>query len=96
VGRPEDLQISDDTLTGYAKEIVEYARKIATEKGGKNIRGFVKGGRPSKMIVTFAEKKEVDLIVMGAHGTHSDKDGLLLGSVSHRVASLAHCPTLIV
>ena len=96
VGRPEDLQIPDDTLAGYAKEIVEHAKGVATEIGAKNLRGFVKGGRPSKMIVEFAKSKGIDLIVMGAHGTHDAKDGLLLGSVSHRVASLAHCPTLIV
>jgi nucleotide-binding universal stress UspA family protein len=95
-GRPEDMQIPDETLAGYAKEIVEHAKAKAIEKDGKHVRGFVKGGRPSKMIVEFAKDKDIDLIVMGAYGTHSDKDGLLLGSVSHRVASLAPCPTLIV
>lgn len=96
IGRPDDLQISDDALSQYAKEVVEHAKQYAKEHGAIKVRGFVKGGRPSKMIVNFAKDKDVDLIVMGSRGTHSDKDGMLLGSVTHRVASLAKCPTLIV
>jgi nucleotide-binding universal stress UspA family protein len=33
---------------------------------------------------------------VGTRGTHSDKDGMLLGSVSHRVTSHAKCPVLVV
>ena len=40
--------------------------------------------------------KGADLIVVGTKGTHSDKDGMFLGSVSHRVASHAKCPVLVV
>ena len=94
--RPQDIQIPDQALNEYAKEVVEQAKAHAQEMGAKNVRGFVKGGRPSKTIVNFAKEKGIDLIVMGTHGTHSDKDGMLLGSVSHRVASLANCPTLVV
>ncbi|MCH8529990.1 MAG: universal stress protein [Saccharospirillum sp.] len=96
IGRPDDLQISDDALSQYAKEVVEHAKQYAKDHGAVKVRGFVKGGRPSKMIVNFAKDKSIDLIVMGSRGTHSDKDGMLLGSVTHRVASLAKCPTLIV
>lgn len=96
IGRPDDLQISDDALSQYAKEVVEHAKQYAKDHGAVKVRGFVKGGRPSKMIVNFAKDKNIDLIVMGSRGTHSDKDGMLLGSVTHRVASLAKCPTLVV
>ena len=44
------------------------------------------------MIVKFAQDKEADLIVVGTKGTHSDKDGILLGNVSHRVASMPNVP----
>ncbi|WP_025739375.1 universal stress protein [Salinivibrio socompensis] len=94
--RPDRLQIPDQTLSEYARNIVEQAKQHAYENGGENVRGFVKGGRPSKTIIKFAKSKEVDLIVMGAHGTHSDKDGMFLGSVSHRVAGRSHCPTMVV
>lgn len=94
--RPQEIQIPDQALNEYAREVVEQAKQHAKERGATQVRGFVKGGRPSKTIVNFARDKAVDLIVLGTHGTHSDKDGMLLGSVSHRVASLAHCPTLVV
>lgn len=96
IGRPDDLQISDDALSQYAKEVIEHAKEYAKDHGAAKVRGFVKGGRPSKMIVNFAKDKDIDLIVMGSRGTHSDKDGMLLGSVTHRVASQARCPTLVV
>lgn len=96
IGRPEGMDIPDKVLSEYAKGVVNHAKEQAKERGAKKIRGFVKAGRPSSVIVKFAQQKEADLIVVGSRGTHSDKDGLLLGSVSHRVASNAKCPVLVV
>ncbi|MDL0431813.1 universal stress protein [Marinobacter sp. TBZ242] len=96
IGRPEGMDIPDKVLSDYAKEIVNHAKEKAKEKGAVKVRGFVKAGRPSSVIVKFAQDKEVDLIVVGTRGTHSDKEGVLLGSVSHRVASKAKCPVLVV
>jgi len=93
--RPNDVQIPDEALNEFAREVVNQAKQFAQEHGAGKVRGFVKGGRPSKTIVEFAEEKDADLIVMGTHGTHS-KDGMLLGSVAHRVVSMAKRPTLIV
>lgn len=94
--RPQELQIPDEALSEFARDVVEYAKQYALQCGAPSVRGFVKGGRPSKTIVKFASQKEVDLIVVGSRGTHSDKDGMILGSVSQRVASMAKCPTLVV
>lgn len=94
--RPADIQIPDQALAEFATSVVEKGKEHAKSHGGYNIKGFVKNGRPSKAIVKFAKDKSADLIVMGAHGTHSEIDGLLLGSVSQRVSGRAPCPTLIV
>jgi len=94
--RPKDIDIPDQALSDYAKEVVEHSKRYAIEQGATEPRGFVKGGRPSTMIVKFAKEHDIDLIVLGAHGADTDKDGLLLGSVSHRVASLSKRPTLVV
>ncbi|SFX56846.1 universal stress protein [Marinospirillum alkaliphilum] len=94
--RPDNVQIPDDALREYATEVAEQAKAQAKNKGASKVRAFVKGGRPSKMIVRFAEKKEVDLIVVGSRGTNGDVEGYFLGSVSQRVASRAKCPTLVV
>ena len=96
IGRPDSMDIPDKVLSEYAKEIVNHAKEQAKKKGAVKVRGFVKAGRPSKIITKFAEDKDVDLIVVGSRGTHGDKDGMLLGSVSHRVASRAKCPVLVV
>ncbi|MBO6850276.1 MAG: universal stress protein [Marinobacter sp.] len=96
IGRPVELDIPDKVLSDYAKGVVNHAKDLAKDRGATKVRGFVKGGRPSKVIVKFAEDKGADLIVVGTRGTHSDKDGMLLGSVSHRVASHAKCPVLVV
>lgn len=96
IGRPQEMDIPDKVLSEYAKDVVNHAKEFAKEHGATKVRGFVKGGRPSKVIVKFAQDKEADLIVVGTRGTHSDKDGMILGSVSHRVASHAKCPVLVV
>jgi len=52
-------------------------------------------GSPAEVIVSMAEEQKADLIVMGARGLGPIKEWLL-GSVSHRVLTLAPCATLIV
>ena len=52
-------------------------------------------GSPAQVIVSMAEEQKADLIVMGARGLGPIKEWLL-GSVSHRVLTLASCATLIV
>jgi nucleotide-binding universal stress UspA family protein len=52
-------------------------------------------GSPAEIIVTAAEHDKVDLIVMGARGFGPIKERLL-GSVSHRILTLAPCAKLIV
>lgn len=94
--RKSNPQIPDQALNEHAKEVVAFAKDYAKEHGATRVRGFVKGGRPSKTIVKFAKDKEIDLIVMGSRGSDSDKDGILLGSVSLRVASMAKIPVLVV
>jgi nucleotide-binding universal stress UspA family protein len=52
-------------------------------------------GSPAEVIVSMAEEQKADLIVMGARGLGPVKERLL-GSVSHRILTLARCATLIV
>jgi nucleotide-binding universal stress UspA family protein len=52
-------------------------------------------GSPAEVIVSMAEEQKTDLIVMGARGLGPVKERLL-GSVSHRILTLARCATLIV
>jgi universal stress protein A len=52
-------------------------------------------GEPAREIVAFAERENVDLIVMGSHG-RTGLSRLLMGSVAECVARRATCPVLIV
>ncbi|MGH9823848.1 MAG: universal stress protein, partial [Blastocatellia bacterium] len=51
-------------------------------------------GSPSWELVRTAEEVKADLIVVGSHG-RSAMGRLILGSVSHRVVTEAHCPVRI-
>ena len=52
-------------------------------------------GSPAEVIISMAEEQHTDLIVIGARGLGPIKERLL-GSVSHRILTLAPCATLIV
>lgn len=52
-------------------------------------------GHPAEQIVHYANEKEVDMIVMGHRGK-SLIERWMLGSVSKRVLSYAHCTVTIV
>ena len=93
--RPESPENLDDIMRKYATEVVETAKKRAVELGSKKVRAFVKSGPPARTIVNFAKDKNANLIVLGSRGT-GDVEGYLLGSVSHKVTSLSHCPTMVV
>ena len=52
-------------------------------------------GDPAKNILETAQDKEADLIVIGTRGLGTLK-GLLMGSVSQKVAQLSKCPCITV
>jgi len=93
--RPDAPENLDDAMREYATGVVENAKKFAADHGAKDVRGFVKSGPPARTIVGFSKDRNVDLIVLGSRGL-GDVEGFLLGSVSHKVTSLSHCPTLVV
>lgn len=93
--RPEAPENLDDSMRRHAGEVVETAKKFAADRGAMKVRGFIKGGQPARTIVGFAKEHDTGLIVLGSRGL-GDIEGYLLGSVSHKVTSLADCPVLVV
>ena len=55
----------------------------------------VQVGTTVHAIIDYANKHEIDLIVIGTHG-HTGLSHLLLGSVAEKVVRLATCPVLTV
>ncbi len=52
-------------------------------------------GEPYQELLSFAQKKQVDLIVLGVRG-HSLLEKFLVGSTTDRVISRSECPVLAV
>lgn len=53
-------------------------------------------GSAADVILKFAKKMEIDLIVMGSQGLSGIRKIMALGSVSRRVSELAQCPVLLI
>ena len=53
-------------------------------------------GSAADVILKFAKKMEIDLIVMGSQGLSGIRKIMALGSVSRKVSELAQCPVLLV
>jgi nucleotide-binding universal stress UspA family protein len=92
----EHIRASEARLLRAAAEyIVDSARAAARNKGLARVDAQVMEGDPARRIVDVALSRKVDAIIMGSRGL-GDLEGLLLGSVSHKVAHAAPCSCLIV
>jgi nucleotide-binding universal stress UspA family protein len=88
-GTPEEL-VSDAVA-----KILADAEKHARKKGVKQVKRIAQSGPVAQTITAVAKREKVDLIIMGCRGL-GEAEGLLLGSVSHKVVSLADCPVMTV
>jgi nucleotide-binding universal stress UspA family protein len=92
----EQLKGTPDMLvTDVAKNILAEAEKRARSKGVKDVKTIAKTGLVARTIVDVAKRQQTDVIIMGSRGLGT-VEGLLLGSVSHKVVSLADCNVMTV
>lgn len=77
------------------KHILGESEEHAKRKGVQSVRATIHEGNPSKVIVDAANAEGVDAIVMGSRGL-SDLEGLVMGSVAHKVGQLADCTVITV
>ncbi len=80
-----------------ASDIVDQAVRQLKD-AGVSARGELFGsiyGRAARVILEAADEQGAGLLIMGSRGL-SDLAGLVLGSVTHKVLHLAHCPVLVV
>lgn len=92
---PELTGSTDDALEQYARKVAEEAKQVALDSGVSGVRSFYKGGGPARTIIQFAEDHDVGLIVLGSRGL-SESEQFMLGSVSHKVTSLASRPIMVI
>jgi nucleotide-binding universal stress UspA family protein len=92
----EHIEITQwNWLEGVANQILQTAERSVRSRGAESVQTVVDQGEPSKVIIDFAKNHHADLIIMGRRGLGSIA-GLLMGSVSHKVAHLVECPCMTV
>lgn len=95
--------IQKENLLGEAKyvlepmteSVIDEAKHRALERGLKKVATDVKEGHPARSIVEAVKHDQYDCVVLGGRGL-GDLEATLLGSVSHKVASLSSCTVVIV
>ncbi len=98
---PADLGFGQVVLPGVedelrAKGAAELQGLIDKEIGGRvDATSTVRTGNPHHEILSEAEERKVDLIIVATHG-HSGVEHMLFGSTAERVVRHAHCPVLTV
>lgn len=95
-------KVKDDVLHSEGKEALEVARrkKLAPveerlEAADVSYYVTILRGEPGPMIVDHANKKQVDLTIIGSRGLNGLQE-MVLGSVSHKIAKRVKSPVLIV
>ncbi len=83
------------TLERIGEHILGRAESKLRQKGVTNISTQTRNGDAATCILDLAEKENANLIVIGSRGLGSLK-GLLMGSVSQKVAQLAPCTCMTV
>jgi nucleotide-binding universal stress UspA family protein len=92
----EHIELSErDMLLGIATKLMDTAKARARELGVSNINASIETGNPAPVIVRYCDDNDIDLIVMGRRGL-GDLGGLMIGSVSHKVAHLSDCACMTV
>lgn len=84
-----------DVLEARSTQILAAAKARAQRLGLTQIHLRTGWGDPAQSIIEIAARAAVDAIVLGRRG-RGQLAGLLLGSVSQKVASLAACTVVVV
>lgn len=84
-----------EALQSAANEILKRAQKRACRCGAAEVRVLAAWGEPAQAIIDTVRREKADILVVGRRG-RSRLSGLLLGSVSQKLTSLAPCPVMVV
>ncbi|TBL69946.1 universal stress protein [Paenibacillus thalictri] len=80
-------------LFDYSEQVVGKIKTQIQDLSNTNIE--IRQGSPAKTILSFAEEKAADLIIIGSRGLNSFGE-FVLGSVSHNVVQHAKIPVLVI
>ncbi len=84
-----------EVLEFIGHKIMGHAERVVRDRGVGAVETAVEQGDPAWQILDKAEAVKADMIVMGSRGLGGLK-GLMMGSVSHKVAHHAPCTCVTV
>jgi nucleotide-binding universal stress UspA family protein len=84
-----------EALDLLANRVLLEAGPRARRGGASEVRTQIAWGDPAQAIIDAARREHADAIVLGRRG-RGRLAGLLLGSVSQKLVSLAPCPVIVV
>jgi nucleotide-binding universal stress UspA family protein len=84
-----------DFIDMICNTTLQQAKERVGKAGLSNVATQTGWGDPAEVLIETARRTEADAIVMGRRG-RGRLTGLLLGSVSQKVASLAPCIVIVV
>ncbi len=89
-----DLPVAVE-MSGAGQSIIAAGRAVAAGKGVRGVTVEVLSGDAAERLLEYARVQAIDLIALGRRGVGQIR-GLLMGSVSSKINSLAECPVLTV
>ena len=83
-----------DARREEGEEATHHIAEAGADRGVEVVTA-IEEGKPAKAIVSYADEKDADMVVMGTHG-RTGLDHYLIGSVTEKVVRLADVPVLTV
>jgi nucleotide-binding universal stress UspA family protein len=84
-----------DVLNTFAEEKLVEAKKRAEALGVTSVETSAPFGDVAETLIDAAREQQADMIFVGRRG-RGRLSGLLLGSVSQKIVSVAPCPVVVV
>ncbi|MCG6657398.1 universal stress protein [Halomonas campisalis] len=92
---PVTLETSQEEWERIGQRVLARAAETARAEGVSRIETDIVQGEPTRAILGEARRRGAEAIVMGSRGL-SDLSGIVVGSVSHKVAHTADCAVITV
>ena len=90
-----DLQAIREPLFNASRKYLGDIESRLRSEGIKVKTESLEGNRPADTITEYAQKKDMDMIIIGTHG-YTGLKRLMLGSVAFGVLHQSHVPVLII
>jgi len=93
--------LSSEETRDFYKLLEDKAEKSLEEWAAQldvrdvDVQRRISFGKRAPEIVRFARDSDTDLIIVASHSIDSERELSRIGTISHQVALMAHCPVLL-